>query len=93
MIPLRIVSEIISCFISKELNAEKAYIYIINEFNFTISKKKIYEIYTEIRNVLYNYFKFEYRTTPLADENENGFFSIDESLITHRNENRYGFLG
>lgn len=44
MILLRIVSEIISCFISKEINTEKEYSYIINEFNYTISKNKIYEI-------------------------------------------------
>ena len=93
MIPLRIVSEVISCFISKEINTEKAYSYIKNEFNYTISKKKIYEIYTAIRNTMYKYMKFEYRTTLLAEENENGFFSVDESLITHKNNRQIWPLG
>ena len=37
--------------------------------------------------------KFEYRSLPLPDENENGFFSIDESLITHRNGKQIWLLG
>ena len=93
MIPLRIVSEVISCFITKEFNTDKEYSYIINEFNYNKSKNKIYEIYTAIRNIIYKYLKFEYRTTPLAEENENGFFSADESLIAHRNNRQIWLLG
>ena len=92
-IPLRIVSEVISCFISKEQNAEKAYSYILNEFKYTISKNKIYEIYSTIRNIIYKYLKFEYRSSPLADENENGYFSIDESLFAHKNGKQIWLLG
>ena len=90
-IPLRIASEVISCFNSKEQNAEKAHSYILNEFKYTISKNKIYEIYSAIRNIIDNYLKFEYWSSPLADENENGYFSIDESLIAHKIKSIYGF--
>ena len=93
LIPLRIVSKVISFFISKEQNEEKAHSYILNEFKYTISKNKIYQIYSVIRNIIDNYLKFEYQLSSLADENEKGYFSIDESLIAHKNGKQIWLLG
>ena len=69
--PLWIVSEIISCFFCKEFNAEKAKTYIINEFNYNISKNAIYNIYREIRECIYKYMKFLYETEYIAEANAN----------------------
>ena len=82
-----------SCFLTKEINLEKASNYILNEFNYKISNRVIYKIYTQIRNKIYNYLKFEYKSNPLAGENENKIFSVDESLKGHKNNNQIWLLG
>lgn len=91
--PLRIVSEIISCFFCKEFNAEKAKTFIINEFNYNITRKEIYSIYREIRDCIYTYMRFLYETEYIAEANANENLSCDESLIGHKNNRQLWLIG
>ena len=90
---LRIVSELISCFICKEYNVEKALKYVAGSLNYNISNKLIYKIYREMRIIIHKYMRFVYETEIFAKENANGFYSIDESLIGHKNGNQLWLFG
>ena len=57
---LQVISEIIKCFICKEINAEKAYLYIKEEKQISITKDLILRVYKEIRDVIYRYFRILY---------------------------------
>ena len=83
--PLRIVSELVSCFMCKEYNVEKALKYVAGSLNYNISNKVIYKIYREMRIIISKYMRFVYETEISAEENANGFYSIDESLTGHKN--------
>ena len=47
-VPLRLVSEIIKCFIIKDINADKTWKNLVDENNITISKQLIFRIFQEI---------------------------------------------
>lgn len=51
---LRILSELMSCFLTKEINLEKASNYILNEFNYKISNRVIikYILKLEIKSII-----------------------------------------
>ena len=87
-IPLRIVSEVISCFLCKKFNVEKAKNLIDSEFGYNLSKRVISNIYKEIRNIIYKYMKFVYTQGYIFEENACDNFSIDESLIGYINNKK-----
>ena len=49
-----------------------------------VSIKQIYNIYREIRKVIYEYYFRLYQNEKLGEINARGFFSVDESLFGHR---------
>ena len=92
-ITLRIVSEVISCFLCKEFNVEKAKNLIDSEFGYNLSKRVISRIYKDIRNIIYKYMKFVYAQEFISKENVGENFSIDESLIGHVNNKQLWLIG
>ena len=49
------ISEIIKCFIVRELNAEKTKEFLKNEYNITIALPTLYLIFKDIREIIYEY--------------------------------------
>ena len=76
-----------------DINFEKAYSTLKEKYNITISKPKSYEIYREIRNVIYKYLLIIYQTKTLGAENEGDIFACDESLFNHIKEEQIWVLG
>ena len=52
---LKLISEIISCFLIKEFNVHKAHHYLRTEKNFVVSKNVISKIYKTLRNIIESY--------------------------------------
>ena len=90
---LKAVSEVIKCFLIKKYNAEKCLSYLNNEANYHISKKTILDIYNDIREILYKYLQIIYQDEKLGIKDANEFFSIDESLICHKDGKQLWLLG
>ena len=47
----------------------------------SISKNVIYNVFTEIRNILIKFINIEYSSYLLGDENQNKYFVVDECNI------------
>ena len=90
---LQVISEIIKCFICKEINAEKTYLYLKQEKQITITKELIMRVYKEIRDVIYRYLRLLYGSESLEEANHIDYYSIDESLFGHRNNKQIWILG
>ena len=90
-ISLQVISEIIKCFICKEINAEKVYLYLKEEKQISITKDLILRVYKEIRDVIYRYFRILYGSESLG--NHIDYYSIDESLFDRRNNKQIWILG
>ena len=52
---LMLISEIISCFLIKEFNVQKAHYYLTIEKNLVVSKNVISKIYKTLRNLIEKY--------------------------------------
>ena len=46
---------------------------------------QVYNIYHEIRKIIYRYIKFVYQTEYIGEANLNNNFSVDESLMGNKN--------
>lgn len=92
-ISLEIVTEVIKCCLSLNLNVEKAFEFMKNEKHKNVSIKQIYNIYSEIRNVIYEYYFRLYQNEKLGEINASGFYSVDESLFGHRKGKQVWILG
>ena len=46
-------------------------------------------IFKKLRNIIYKYLEVVYETEILGEENENVFFSVDESLFGHINGQQF----
>ena len=82
---LGVVSEIINCFLNYEYNSSQALKYLQESKHLKISKTIILKAYKELRYVIYRYLYIRYQTEPLGEFNKNQYFSVDESLFSHRN--------
>ena len=90
---LGVISEIINCFLNYEYNSSKALKYLQESKHLTISKTIILKVYKELRYVIYRYLYISYQTEPLGESNKNQYFSVDESLFSHRNGKQIWILG
>ena len=77
------ISEIISCFLIKEFNVQKAHYYLTIEKNLVVSKNVISKIYKTLRNLIEKYLYIIYYVEILGEENENLYFSADECMFGH----------
>jgi len=57
------------------------------------SKNTIYRVYNEIRDIIYRYLKVAYLSEEFGTPNKNDYFSIDESLFCHKNEQQIWIVG
>ena len=80
-----VISEILNCFLVRELNAEKTVNFLKHEFKVDINIQTIYGIFKEIREVIYQYMDKKYQTEILGLKDEHEIYSMDESLIWHNN--------
>ena len=90
---IQLISEIIKCFITRDMNATKAYKFINSELKVLASKQLIRRVYKDIRKVICKSLKIEYQSTLLGNENEWKYYSADESLINHYNGKQIWLLG
>ena len=78
---IKTICEIIKCFLCNEFNAKKTFDYIVNNYNVSISKNVIYNVFNEIRNVLIKFINIEYASNLLGEEGEQKYFAVDECNI------------
>jgi len=90
---LRLIPEIINCFICRNLNAQDAVKYLTSEKNITVSSHLVTQVCDSLRDVISKYLFVVYETEILGDENKGGYFSVDESMFGHVNGNQYWLLG
>ena len=90
---IRLISEIMKCFLIREFNAAKAYKYINNELKLFVSDKLIRKVFTEMRKIICKYLKIEYQSKPLGEKDAEKYFSVDESLINHYKGKKVWLLG
>ena len=88
-----VISEILNCFLVRELNAEKTVNFLKHEFKVDINIQTIYGIFKEIREVIYQYMDKMYQTEKLGLKDEHGIYSMDEILIGHKNGKQLWLLG
>lgn len=81
--------EIIYAFLCLEINAQKAHKYLKENKNMIISKATLLIIYEELRDIIYiyicEYMKIVYGSGMISSPNNREYFSVDESLISHKN--------
>ena len=75
---LKLVTEIIKGFMS-ENNAKATFNYLKDQLKIEISLEKVQSVYHSIRKVIAKYYDIIYQSEILGEENENGFYSVDES--------------
>jgi hypothetical protein len=92
-ITLRLISEIINCFICRNLNAQDAVKYISSEKNITVSSHLVTKVYDSLIDVISKYLFVVYETEILGEENKGGYFSVDESMFGNANGNQFWLLG
>ena len=77
------ILEVFRCFIDYKFNSIETKNYLSNIMNIIISERIIKKIYRKIRRYIYLYFTLEYLSEVVGRENENKYYSMDESLFTH----------
>ena len=77
------IIEVLRCFIDYKFNSKEAKNYLGNTKNIIISENIIKKIYNKIRKYIYLYYTLEYTSEIVGSENENKYYSMDESLFTH----------
>ena len=82
-IKLRDLTEIINCFICLEFNTKKAFTYLKENKNVSISQNTLSKIYKKLRNIIYQYMKIVYNSEVISTVNNNDNLAVDESLINH----------
>ena len=65
----------------------------MDENNITISKKLIFCIFKEIKDVIYRYLFIQYRSEKFGDSNNSEYYSLDESMFRHKNNSQIWILG
>lgn len=91
---LRLISQIINCFICRNLNAQEAVNYLINEKHIEpVSANLLTKVYDRLRDIITNNLYIVYETELLGQENEGGYYSVDESLFGHTNGTQAWLLG
>ena len=90
---LKLILEIISCFLIKEFNVQKAHYYLQSEKNFVVSKNVISKIYKTLRNIIERYLYIIYNVEILGEENQNLYFSADECMFGHEFDEPVWILG
>ena len=84
---------IIYCFLCLDLNAKKARNYLKENKNINISLRTLLKVYSELRDVIYNYMKLLYESETISIKNNRDYFSVDESLINHKNKRQLWLIG
>ena len=87
------LAEIFSCFISKEYNVAQTLKYITTEKRYVDSSNVISKIFKKLRNIIHKYLKDIYENVYLSEENEEAYFSVDESLFGHIKSSQFWLLG
>lgn len=82
-IKMKVIYEIINCFINLDFNAVRACSYLKETKNITIENSTLLKIYNKLRDVLYKYLFILYDSEPVGQLNKVEYFSVDEGLITH----------
>ena len=82
-IKLKNISEIIKCFICREMSAPAIEAFLKNTYSIEINIITIRNILNEIRKIFYRYYIIEYQSNLLGERDANNNFSFDESLFTH----------
>lgn len=90
---MKVISELIKCFIVKQINAESAWKYLKDEKQIQITKALVLRVYKEIRDVIYRYYRIVYASESLEELNHIDYYSVDESLLGHRNNAQIWILG
>ena len=80
---LKEILAVFRCFIDYKFNSIEAKNYLSNTMNIIISERIIKKIYKKIRKYIYLYYTLDYASEIVGRENENKYYSTDESLFTH----------
>ena len=85
-IPLNECFMLLDCFINLKFNAKRAYKYLKETKHLILSEKIIRKFYRATRKIIYLYYLIEYETEEFSTENENAYYSVDESQFTSNNQ-------
>lgn len=92
-IKLRDMSEIIYCFLCLDLNSKKVHTYLKENKNINLSMRTLLKVYVKLRDVINKYMKLIYESDKISTKNNRDYFSADESLINHKNNQQLWLIG
>ena len=87
------IIEIIYAFLCLEKNAQNAHKYLKENKNIIIIKHTLLKIYAELKGIIYKYMKIVYRSEMINLTDNREYFSVDESLISHKHNKQIWLIG